>query len=127
MRWADHRLMRRMIRDSWHRSHPPEETITHWHYVRKSELQYIIPYNATVDFLVNSAMPYEIPVLKNKIFNYFPAAMEQFKDHPHRQDAYIRARRVFDLLSPLNEWKDDSVIPGKSLLREFIGGSDYRY
>lgn len=127
MRWADHRLMRRMIRDSWHRSHKPEETITHWHYVRKSELQHIIPYNSTVDFLVNSAMPYEIPILKNKLFKYFPAAMEQFKNLPHRQDAYIRARRVFDLLDPLNEWTDDSIVPGKSLLREFIGGSEYKY
>jgi uridine kinase len=127
MRWADHRLMRRMIRDSWHRSHKPEETITHWHYVRKSELQYIIPYNSTVDFLVNSSMPYEFPILKNKLFRYFPAAMQQFKDNPKRQDAYIRARRVFDLLDPLDEWADDSVVPGKSLFREFIGGSEYTY
>jgi uridine kinase len=127
MRWADHRLMRRMIRDSWHRSHSPEETITHWHYVRKSELQYIIPYNASVDFLVNSAMPYEIPILKNKLFHHFPAAMKTLKDNPKRQDAYIRARRVFDLLDPLSEWKDDSIVPGRSLLREFIGGSEYKY
>lgn len=127
MRWADHRLMRRMIRDSWHRSHSPEETITHWHYVRKSELQYIIPYNATVDFLINSSMPYEIPILKNKLFRYFPVAMEQFKNTPQRQDAYIRAKRVFDLLDPLSNWQDDSLVPGKSLLREFIGGSSYKY
>lgn len=127
MRWADHRLMRRMIRDSWHRSHSPEETITHWHYVRKSEMQHIIPYNVSADFLVNSAMPYEIPILKNKLFRYFPAAMEQFKTLPHRQDAYIRAKRVFDLLEPLSEWTDDSIVPVKSLLREFIGGSEYKY
>ncbi len=127
MRWADHRLMRRMIRDSWHRNHKPEETITHWHYVRKSELQHIIPYNASADFLVNSAMPYEIPILKNKLFHYFPAAMELFKNQPKRQDAYIRAKRVFDLLSPLDVWTDDVVVPSTSHLREFIGGSDYEY
>jgi len=127
MRWADHRLMRRMIRDSWHRNHTPEDTITHWHYVRKSELQHIIPYNASADFLVNSAMPYEIPILKNKLFHHFPAAMEQFKDHSKRQDAYIRAKRVFDLLEPLDVWKDDSIVPSTSHLREFIGGSDYDY
>lgn len=127
MRWADHRLMRRMIRDSWHRNHTPEDTITHWHYVRKSELQYIIPYNSTVDYLINSAMPYEIPILKNKLFHYFPQAMAQFKDHPNRQDAYIRARRVFDLLDGLDAWPDDSVVPSTSLLREFIGGSEYSY
>jgi len=127
MRWADHRLMRRMIRDSWHRNHTPEDTITHWHYVRKSELQHIIPYNASADFLVNSAMPYEIPILKNKLFHYFPAVMEQFKDQPKRQDAYIRAKRVFELLEPLDVWAVDSIVPFTSHLREFIGGSDYDY
>jgi len=127
MRWADHRLMRRMIRDSWHRNHTPEDTITHWHYVRKSELQHIIPYNASTDFLVNSAMPYEIPILKNKLFHYFPAAMKSLKDNPKRQDAYIRARRVFELLDPLDVWTDDSLVPSTSHLREFIGGSDYEY
>jgi uridine kinase len=127
MRWADHRLMRRMIRDSWHRNHSPEETITHWHYVRKSEMQHIIPYNVSADFLVNSAMPYEIPILKHKLFHYFPAVMEKFRDHPKRQDAYIRAKRVFDLLSPLHTWTDDEIVPRTSHLREFIGGSDYDY
>jgi uridine kinase len=127
MRWADHRLMRRMIRDSWHRNHTPEDTVTHWHYVRKSELQHIIPYNASADFLVNSAMPYEIPILKNKLFHYFPAAMEQFKNSPKRQDAYIRAKRVFDLLEPMSTWTKDDVVPSTSHLREFIGGSDYVY
>lgn len=127
MRWADHRLMRRMIRDSWHRNHKPEETITHWHYVRKSELQHIIPYNASTDFLVNSAMPYEIPILKNKLFHYFPEAMKTLKDNPKRQDAYIRAKRVFELLDPLDAWTDDTVVPSTSHLREFIGGSDYEY
>lgn len=127
MRWADHRLMRRMIRDSWHRNHTPEETITHWHYVRKSEMQHIVPYNVSADFLVNSAMPYEIPILKNKLFHYFPAAMEQFKTHAKRQDAYIRAKRIFDLLGPLDVWEDDTVVPATSHLREFIGGSHYEY
>jgi uridine kinase len=127
MRWADHRLMRRMIRDSWHRNHSPEETITHWHYVRKSELQHIIPYNASADYLVNSSMPYEIPILKNKLFHYFPPAMEQFRDDPKRQDAYIRAKRVFDLLDPLKSWENDLIVPRTSHLREFIGDSDYEY
>lgn len=74
MRWADHRLMRRMIRDSWSRSHDALDTLTHWHYVRKSELQCIIPFIGNVDFLVNSAMPYEFTVLKNRLFYLFPEA-----------------------------------------------------
>jgi uridine kinase len=127
MRWADNRLMRRMIRDSWHRNLQPLETLTHWHYVRRSELRNIIPFIGNVDYLVNSALPYELPILKHKLFRYFPEAMEKYKDDPKRQDAYIRAKRVFEFLEPMTAVEDDSPVPAKSLLREFIGGSDYEY
>lgn len=125
MRWADNRLMRRMIRDSLHRNSQPMSTLTHWHYVRRSELKNIIPFIGAVDFLVNSALPYELPVLKARLFRFFPAAMQAFRDDPRRQDAYIRARRVHDFLEPLSECTDDSVVPSDSLLREFIGNSRY--
>ncbi|VGO23067.1 uridine kinase family protein [Pontiella sulfatireligans] len=127
MRWADHRLMRRMIRDSWNRSHDPMLTLTHWHYVRKSELQYIIPFIGNVDFVVNSAMPYEFPVLKDKLFHFFPEAIERYRDDFKRQDAYLRAQRVMQFLAPLQSGVDESRISSNSLFREFIGGSDYTY
>ncbi len=127
MRWADHRLMRRMIRDSWSRSHDPLLTLTHWHYVRKSELQYIIPFIGNVDCVVNSAMPYEFPVLKNKLFHFFPQAVECYREDFKRQDAYLRAQRVMQFLEPLRDYVDHGCIPTTSLFREFIGGSDYRY
>ncbi len=127
MRWADHRMMRRMIRDSWHRSHDPMLTITHWHYVRKSELQYIIPFIGNVDFVVNSAMPYEFPVLKDKLFHFFPHAIDMYRNDFKRQDAYLRAQRVMQFLEPLSTDFDESCIPSKSLFREFIGGSEYGY
>jgi uridine kinase len=127
MRWADHRLMRRMIRDSWNRSHDPLHTITHWHYVRKSELQYIIPFIGNVDCVVNSAMPYELPILKKKLFHYFPEAISRCRDDFKRQDAYLRAQRVMQFLEPLSTAVDDSGVPAKSLFREFIGGSEYAY
>lgn len=127
MRWADNRLLRRMIRDSWHRNLQPMQTLTHWHYVRRSELQNIIPFIGTVDYLVNSALPYELPILKHRLFHYFPAAMEELKNEPKRQDAYIRAKRVFEMLETLTPVEDDSVVPPRSLLREFIGGSEYQY
>lgn len=125
MRWADNRLMRRMIRDSLHRNSQPMDTLTHWHYVRRSELRNIIPFIGTVHFLLNSALPYELPFLKARVFSHFPKALRKFRDDPHRQDAYIRARRIIDLLNPLAEVTDDSVVPPDSLLREFIGGSRY--
>jgi uridine kinase len=127
MRWADHRLMRRMIRDSWNRGHDPMLTITHWHYVRKSELQYIIPFIGNVDFVVNSAMPYEFPILKEKLFHFFPLAIEAYRDDFKRQDAYLRAQRVMQFLEPLRTDVDESLVPPNSLFREFIGGSAYRY
>ncbi|MDF7822471.1 ATP cone domain-containing protein [Pontiellaceae bacterium B12227] len=127
MRWADHRLMRRMIRDSWSRNHTFMETLTHWHYVRKSELQYIIPFIGNVDFVVNSAMPYEFPVLKHKLFEHFPEAINLYRDDFKRQDAYLRAQRVMQFLEPLHDYVDHTCIPDDALFREFIGGSLYQY
>ncbi len=127
MRWADNRLLRRMIRDSWHRNLQPEQTLTHWHYVRRSELRNIIPFIGTVDYLVNSAMPFELPILKARLFKYFPEAIEKFKNDAKRQDAYVRAKRVYDTLKDLTPVEDDSPVSKKSLLREFIGGSQYKY
>ncbi len=125
MRWADNRLMRRMIRDTLHRNSSPEDTLTHWHYVRHSELQHIIPFIGRADFLVNSALPYEVPILKQRVFRYFPEAVARYQQDPKRQDAYIRAKRICDFLQPLAGVSDDSGIPETSLLREFIGGSRY--
>jgi uridine kinase len=127
MRWADNRLLRRMIRDSWHRKMQPLQTLTHWHYVRRSELKHIIPFIGTVDYVVNSAMPYEIPIMKSKLFQYFPEALKLYKDEPKRQDAYIRAKRIYDLLNGINAMMEDTAIPPTSLIREFIGGSQYKY
>ena len=127
LRWADNRLLRRMIRDSWHRNLQPMETIAHWHYVRRSELQHIIPFIDSVDSLVNSALPYELPLLKARLFSYFPRALESFRNEARRQDAYIRAQRVYDLFQEMTAVEDDTAVPAGSLLREFIGGSTYRY
>jgi len=127
MRWADHRLMRRMIRDSWHRNHAPLQTIAHWHYVRASELKNIIPFIGSADYIVNSALPYEMPFLKARLFHFFVEAAERYQGEARRQDAYIRACRVRDLLEPLTAVEDDRAVPSDSLFREFIGGSRYAY
>jgi len=127
MRWADNRLLRRMIRDKAHRNLQPMGTLTHWHYVRRSELKYIIPFIGEVDFLVNTALPFELPLLKARLWEYLPQAMELFQKDPRRQDAYVRAKRVHDLLAPLEAVTQDTMVPATSLLREFIGGSQYSY
>lgn len=127
MRWADIRLMRRMIRDSVYRNSQPMATLTHWHYVRRSELQYIIPFISSVDCIINTSLAYEAPVLKKHIYDRLPTAVDLYRDDSHRQDAYIRAKRLKDFLEPLQAVEDDSFVPGNSLLREFIGGSVYSY
>lgn len=127
MRWADNRLLRRMIRDKNHRNLKPMQTLTHWHYVRRSEIKNIIPFIGHADAIVNSAMPYELPFLKNKLFRYISAARKKYENDPARLDAFIRAGRVYDLLKPLKSCSDDALIPSNSLIREFIGGSEYKY
>jgi uridine kinase len=127
MRWADHRLLRRMVRDMQFRNSQPIETLTHWHYVRRSELNNIIPFVRNADYVVNSALPYELPFLKRRVYRLLAAARTRYRDDPRRLDAHIRANRVCDLLRPLKPANDDAPVPPTSLLREFIGGSAYAY
>lgn len=127
VRWTDIRLLRRMVRDNWHRSYDPVRTIGHWHYVRKSEMRYIVPFITSVDFVLNGALPYELPIHKKYMFPYLGKAIEEFKHRTRREDAFIRATRVQKMLSEIEVVEDDSCVPGTSLLREFIGGSVYKY
>jgi len=121
VRWTDIRLLRRMIRDVQFRSYNPKETIGHWHYVRQGELKNIIPYIHTADYVFNTSLAYELPILKHCLFKFFPEMIEAYKNDPNRQDAYIRAQRVYDLLKEVKEWPDKSLVPQNSILREFIG------
>lgn len=127
VRWTDIRLMRRMIRDSWHRHYTPVQTVGHWHYVRRSEMKYIVPFIGKVDYIFNGSLPYELPVYKRCLMKYKDEILKAFINEPKRFDAHIRAKRIFDLLDNVEELKDDSIIPKDSLIREFIGGSTYQY
>jgi uridine kinase len=127
IRWTDIRLMRRMLRDEAYRGYDPERTLTHWHYVRSGEMNHIIPNNRFADFIINSAMPYELSIYKSRLFEHFETWVEKYKNDPLREDAYTRAQRGFDLLSEIPELSDDSFVPSDSVLREFIGGSTLKY
>jgi len=127
VRWTDIRLIRRMLRDASHRAYDPTKTLLHWHYVRASELRNIIPYVNTTDYIVNSAMPYELPLYKTKLFEDFKRWTEDYADDPLRADAFERASRVYRLMKSLTPLEDDSVVPENSVIREFIGGSIYEY
>lgn len=127
VRWTDLRMMRRMVRDASYRAYDPERTLGHWHYVRKSEMRNIIPYANTADYIVNSGLPYELPVMRARLFDCFEEWAEKYQDDPLREDAYTRAERIRRLLQAVTPVEDESAIPPDSLLREFIGGSCYEY
>jgi len=127
VRWTDLRLMRRMVRDANFRAYDPERTLGHWHYVRKSEMRNIIPYASTADHIINTGLPYELPIMKAHLFEYFEEWVDKYQDDPLRQDAYVRADRVHSILNGVTAVADASPIPPDSLLREFIGGSCYEY
>jgi uridine kinase len=127
IRWTDLRLMRRMIRDSLHRAYDPQRTLEHWHYVRKSEMRNIIPYVNATDYIINSSLPYELPVMRPRLLEHFEAWAALYEGDPQRTDAHERAVRVRDLLHSVPTVEDESAIPPDSLLREFIGGSCYEY
>ena len=122
VRWTDIRLMRRMLRDATSRAADYGQTLTHWHYVRSGELRSIMPYITSADHIVNSSMPYELPVYRPKLGAYFEKWTQQYKDDPLRQDAYSRAARVQALLESILPVANDSIVPRDSVLREFIGG-----
>ena len=125
LRWTDLRLMRRMLRDEVNRGYDPIQTLTHWHYVRSAELRHIIPFIGTADYLINGAVPYELPVMANRLLNRFKDWEAEFKDNKLRVDAYLRAKRVREMLETITRVTDESPIPSTSHFREFIGGSAY--
>jgi len=127
IRWTDLRLIRRMLRDSVHRAYDPQRTLEHWHYVRASELRNIIPYQGTADFIINSAMPYELCLYRARLLGEFARWEDEYQGDPLREDAYTRASRVERVLSAVEPVEDESPIPSDSVLREFIGGSSLKY
>jgi uridine kinase len=127
IRWTDLRLIRRMLRDSVHRAYNPEQTLLHWHYVRSSEKRNILPYSGTADYIINTSMPFEVPIYRPKLLESFREWEMKFNGDPLREDAYTRAARVRKMLEAIEPVEDDSPIPGDSVLREFIGGSILKY
>ena len=127
IRWTDIRLLRRMLRDAAFRAYDPEKTLTHWHYVRASEIRNIIPNNIHADYIINSAMPYELSIYKAKLFPKFKEWIKKFQNDSLRADAYERAARIQELLDGIIALDDDSFVPSDSVIREFIGGSTLSY
>ncbi len=127
VRWTDIRLIRRMLRDAVHRSYDPHRTLEHWHYVRSSEMHNIIPLISTTDYILNTGMPYELPIYSHRLGSQFAAWVQEYRGNPLREDAFTRAERVHTLLQAVLPIQDESSIPSTSVIREFIGGSTLDY
>lgn len=125
--WADLRLIRRMLRDEIHRAYDPYRTLVHWHYVRSSEMHNIIPNINQADYIINTAMPYEVAIYREKLKLKFIKWEKTFKNDPLHQDAYKRIARILLWMNAVQPVDDESAIPQDSVIREFIGGSIFNY
>ena len=114
---TDARLIRRMVRDAQFRNLPADETLTRWPMVRRGEEKNIFPYQEDADAMFNSALLYELAVLK-------PYAEARLAEVPRTSPNRPVADHLTWLLSHVRPWKDDAV-PPNSILREFIGGSTF--
>ncbi len=117
IRTTDARLLRRIVRDHQFRSTLPEETLNMWNSVRRGEEKWIFPFQEEADFVFNSALHYELPVLKRYAYDLLMAI-------PPENPVYLASRRLLKILHYILPATDEAMreIPPLSLLREFIGG-----
>ena len=115
---TDTRLLRRVVRDARERGYSAQDTIRRWESVRRGEKRYIFPYQENADAMFNSALVYELAVLK-------PMAEPLLRQVPFGSPEYIEAKRLL----AFQEWflpLESDLVPDNSILREFIGGSILR-
>lgn len=116
---TDNRLIRRIVRDHLFRGHPAIRTLELWKNVRLGEERWIFPYQDQADASFNTALDYELAVLK-------PFADPLLTDIKPNQPEYSIARRLQMLLRSFHSITP-SAVPGDSILREYIGGSLLKY
>lgn len=116
---TDNRLLRRIIRDYKYRNYSAEETIARWPSVRAGEEKWIFPYQGNADAMFNSALLFELAVLKD----YVEPVLRKV---PNRCPEYSEAHRLLRFLNYFVSVQDKEL-PPTSLLREFLGGSSFQY
>ena len=122
MHASDYRLLRRMVRDNQFRGMTAEDTIMRWPSVKAGEEKFILPFRGQADAEFNSALLYEIPMLKcyaEPLLQILPAS----------SPAYSEAQRLLGLIRSVIAMTPIDVrhIPPTSIIREFIGGSSFHY
>ncbi|MDR0729324.1 MAG: nucleoside kinase [Prevotellaceae bacterium] len=119
---TDNRLIRRIVRDARTRGYSAAQTIAQWSSVRRGEDRYIFPFQEQADIMFNSALLYELAVLRryaapllHRILPVDPSYAEALR--------LLKFLSYFEMIAP----DDESTIPSTSVLREFIGGSCFDY
>ena len=117
IRTTDVRLLRRIVRDMQFRATPPNNTLSMWPSVRHGEETWIFPYQENADRMFNTALHYELPVLRHYAYDLLKAI-------PPENENYLAARRLIKTLNYFPDIDEGVLaeIPPLSLLREFIGG-----
>lgn len=116
---TDNRLLRRIIRDYKYRGVSAQETIRRWPSVRAGENKWIFPFQENADAMFNTAMLFELAVIKSQAEPLLEQVPEDSKEH---SEAY-RLLKFLRYIRPIPE----TQIPPTSLLREFLGGSSFNY
>ena len=116
---ADNRLLRRIVRDNRYRGYSAVDTISRWDSVRRGEDKWIFPYQENADVMFNSAMIYELAAIRRH-------AEPVLQQVPRVAKEFTEAYRLLKFLRYFN-YIADRELPPTSLLREFLGGSSFRY
>ena len=117
---TDNRLLRRMIRDYKYRGYSAFDTLKRWPSVRRGEEKNIFPYQEHADIMFNSALLYELALLKKY-------AEPLLKNICQSEKEFAEARRILKFLSYFKDLNDEDEIPPTSILREFLGDSSFHY
>ena len=116
---TDNRLLRRIIRDYKYRGVSAQETIHRWPSVRAGENKWIFPYQENADAMFNTAMLFELAVIKSQAEPLLETVPENCEEY---SEAY-RLRKFLKYIKPI----PNRQVPPTSLLREFLGGSSFKY
>ncbi len=116
---TDNRLLRRMVRDFKYRGVLPEDTIARWPSVRRGEDKWIFPYQENADVMFNSALLYELGVLRNRV-------LPILENVPENRAEYTVANELRNFIHYFRQIPDEEL-PPTSILREFLGGSSFKY
>ena len=115
---TDTRLIRRIVRDSKFRGYSAKDTIASWDNVNKGEEKNIFPFQEDADFIFNTSLIYELGVLKSE-------AEPLLRQISNEEVEYAEAQRLLEILRYFRPISED-LVPSNSLLKEFLGGGDFK-